>query len=364
LLEPASGDFGSEKIGFATAPQTFTWTNNTEFPATAYPTTSTADFLVIANNCTSVPGVASCQIQVVFKPTRVGPLSATLSVGSTALLSTATAFLQGVGLPDLTLSAGYLDFGGRDVGDPITKTLTVTNPTTVPTTAPNVSTTGDYSATSACGATLSPGATCTISVTFDPTTYGLRTGTLITTTNNPVALIGDGYDFSLVASPDMGKVRAGNSLAINVVTTPLGGFTGTLMLTCTTDAPGAGCSAATLQITGAGKISTVLTLSTTPQYTLPAAAGTATPAALGWASAFFALLVFLPKKRQSRLAKIAAASLLLVCLSFGSSGCTDKFYVLNPSSSPTPPGTYTATLAETDGFFIRTATYTFVVTAQ
>jgi len=57
---------------------------------------------------------------------------------------------------------------------------------------------GDFSQTNNCPAILSATMSCTISVTFDPTAKGTRTGTLIVTDNvaagqSTVALTGTGH---------------------------------------------------------------------------------------------------------------------------------------------------------------------------
>jgi hypothetical protein len=44
---------------------------------------------------------------------------------------------------------------------------------------------GDFSETNKCGATLSTGASCTISITFTPTATGMQAGTLTITDNDP-----------------------------------------------------------------------------------------------------------------------------------------------------------------------------------
>ena len=49
----------------------------------------------------------------------------------------------------------------------------------------NIATTGDFSESHDCGATLDAGDTCNINVVFTPTASGTRTGTLTVTTNTP-----------------------------------------------------------------------------------------------------------------------------------------------------------------------------------
>ncbi len=113
-LTPTTQAFGTVAVGFSSAPQTFTWTNNSTFTASVTLLTGSGDFNVTGNNCTGVLGGNSCQITVVYSPTSIGPATGTLTVGSNG--STLTAALTGTGVPAMTLSPASLTFGSVDVG--------------------------------------------------------------------------------------------------------------------------------------------------------------------------------------------------------------------------------------------------------
>jgi hypothetical protein len=359
-LVPAFADFGSEDVGYATAPQSFTWTNNSPDTVTAYPSTGSADFPVVSSNCSSVPANGTCQVQVEFMPTAIGYRTAYLTVASTGLLSAAKAYLSGTGIPDLAIAVSNLQFGSRDVGDPLTQSTTVTNPKQIAIAFPPISTTGDYTATTTCGSTIPPSSTCTISVTFDPTAIGPRQGTLLTGTNPPILLNGNGIDFSLSTSPSSGSQTSGKPITVHLITTPLGGYIGSLTQTCTTDAPATTCSTATVMLTGQVPTPTQVTVTTTPTYIPPTSAGLSGRGSLWLLSLVACSFSFLRRRSARILFSTTAHILLITMITLTISACgASKYYVLNPSG--TPAGTYTVTLTETDGFLVHTTSYSLSV---
>lgn len=103
------------------------------------------------------------------------------------------------GSPQVTLSSISLTFGSEPVGAPSpTQTIALSNTGTG--TLSNVSIGGagpNFVETTSCGSTLASGGSCTISVTFVPSTTGDLTGTLSVTDNalgspQNVALSGTG----------------------------------------------------------------------------------------------------------------------------------------------------------------------------
>jgi hypothetical protein len=102
--------------------------------------------------------------------------------------------------PPVTLSATSVVFATPQlVGSPITQNITMTNNTTAALTissiAPSAGSDSDFTETNTCGTSVAAsGGTCTITVTFNPTTAGARTGELAitgtagTTPATPIAL--------------------------------------------------------------------------------------------------------------------------------------------------------------------------------
>ncbi len=101
--------------------------------------------------------------------------------------------------PTVKLAPLQLDFGSQPVGKASSpQTVTLTNSGTAPLTITDIIPSGiDFGETHNCGASLPPGADCTINITFTPATTGLRLGTLIVLDSVPsspsrVALTGTG----------------------------------------------------------------------------------------------------------------------------------------------------------------------------
>lgn len=355
-LTPTTANFGSQPLGFASAAQTFTWTNNSTFPATATPS-ATAQYSVVSNNCNGVAGGQSCQIGVAFTPTALGTQTGTLTVNSTGPSTSAT--LTGVGIPDLAFSSPALQFGSRDVGSSTPTVLTATNSASGTVMVPAITTTGDYAVTTSCGATLAAGASCTITVAFKPTTTGDRPGKLIVGVNSPTMLDGNGVDFTIAVSHGSGTVEAGLSVSTNVTETPLAGFNANLTQSCTTDSPATTCGIVG-SVNAGTAVTTQVTLTTTSEYTVVGYSGFG-GGALGLVGAGTGLLLWVRWRVSSRLTRAGVFMVLLALAGMGLSGCSGKLPAKN--ASYTPGGSYTVTISATDGFLVHSATYNLTVTA-
>ena len=369
-LTPPTADFGSQPVGFPTVAQSFQWTNKSTFPASVTLLNTTGDFSVIGNNCSTVPGGASCNIQVVFNPITVGPRTGVLTVSSIG--TTLTSTLTGIGTPDLAFSVANIDFGSLDVGASASKVLTVTSQASGLVSIPGFLTTGDYSSTTTCPGFLPGNGTCTITVTFKPTTTGTRTGTLNVLTTNfnytrtPIALSGNGIDFSLASSPGSGSVIAGYGVSTSVVTTPIAGFSSAVSLTCTTNAPGSLCSVAAKQFTPTAAVTSAVSITTTSQYTVVGYGGLGGSGFLSLFGIATGLLLFLRRRsvlRSGPATRQVRAGVLLVFLATAGltfTGCSGKLPATN--ANYTPPGDYSYTIVATDGFLTHSTTYALHVT--
>jgi hypothetical protein len=122
----------------------------------------------------------------------------------------------------LTLSESSLNFGLLQFGlTSPSQTVTVTNVSGHSVSISSIASTGDYSQTHSCGATLSAGQNCTIAVTFKPTAQGTRNGTVTLKDNAPgspsqtIALTGTGETLALGFTPgsiNFGGVVVASSL--------------------------------------------------------------------------------------------------------------------------------------------------------
>jgi streptogramin lyase len=201
-----------------------------------------------------------------------------------------------------TLSSTSLTFGNQTVGTvSAAQEVNFTNGTPTPLATPSILPSGDFAATSTCGATIAPGAACVISVTFTPTAAGTRSGAV--TINDSligspqmIALTGYGLmpqtitfpalssqpfgvaPFAVSATASSGLTVSFNSQTPSICT--VSGTTVTLLSVgqCTIQAaqPGDGITYAaatsvsqSFQVTQAGQTITFGALSNQPQGTAP-----------------------------------------------------------------------------------------------
>jgi len=146
------------------------------------------------------PG-SSCTMSVTFKPKTIGPASGSISITDNAPSSPQTISLQGTGT-DVQLSPLSLNFGNQTVGTTSgRKIITLTNKGTVTLSISGIAITGtnpgDFAEGDNCGTSLAAGASCSIAVTFTPTTTGPRSANVSVSDNGggspqQVALTGTG----------------------------------------------------------------------------------------------------------------------------------------------------------------------------
>jgi hypothetical protein len=191
-VSPTSLAFGSNTTGVASAAQSVTVTN---VGATTLPVAS----ITIAgtnpgqfsqsNTCGASIAVGStCTINVVFKPTSTGRLTATLSAiaggGAGAPSVTQPVTLTGTGVaPSYTALPTLLTFGSEQVNtSSAAQSVTVTNTGASALAITSITLSGanytQFSQTNTCGTPVAAGSTCTISVVFNPTFTGSKTATL------------------------------------------------------------------------------------------------------------------------------------------------------------------------------------------
>ncbi|MEZ2347470.1 beta strand repeat-containing protein [Terriglobus sp. RCC_193] len=210
-----TGAFPSTDVNVTSTPQNIMLTNVSGSVVGISSIATTGDFSQ-TNQCdTSLAVGAQCAIAVTFKPTAGGVRTGTLSVSTTSLTGAVPSLLlSGKGISYTGTLVGRGDFPSTSVGSPsAVQSFTFTNTGTGTLSISGIATTGDFSQTNQCGASLAPGETCNISVTFNPTAMGSRAGTLTVTTNAtttipPVSLSGTGtlVQASLTSGTDFGLV--------------------------------------------------------------------------------------------------------------------------------------------------------------
>jgi hypothetical protein len=227
-LSATTLNLGSLGVGFTSAPRTVTLTNvgDATLIFTSFnvqsdlgpPPWSPVDFTQ-SNDCGApLPSLAageSCTLTVLFRPTATGTRTAVLVMVDNAGGSPHWVGLTGVGLaaPAVSLSVGSLDFGYQPVGSTSApQPVTLTNTGTAALTISNIAAPTDFGQTNDCGtlpAVLGIGGSCTINVTFTPSTEGSVIDFLSITDDAPggsprqVTLYGTGtaYPVPLIHQP-------------------------------------------------------------------------------------------------------------------------------------------------------------------
>ncbi|PYV35143.1 MAG: hypothetical protein DMG22_03330, partial [Acidobacteria bacterium] len=186
-------DFGSLQVGTTSSAQAVTLTNTQSTALTltsiAFTGANSGDFAQ-TNNCgTSVAAGANCTINVAFTPAALGTRSATLTVTDDATNSPQTASLSGTGVPPaVSVSPISLSFGTQSLlvtSAPQNVTLSNTGfgPVAISGVAITGTNAGNFAQTNNCGSSLAVGASCTISVTFTPSSMGNESATLMISDN-------------------------------------------------------------------------------------------------------------------------------------------------------------------------------------
>ena len=229
---PASLAFGTVTVGTTSAAKTVTLKNDNPSTALSISFASSGDYTVTAGGgtpCgTSLAASASCTLSVTFKPHQNGGVEGAVTVTDGVSLSPLVVALNGSGsgapASPLTFSPTSLSYTNTVVGTSVAKTVTVKNVSASSVSITKVSASGDYSA-SGCVTTLAPLATCTLTVTFKPSTTGTIDGSVAlsngTTVNPDVLNIVGTAILPLTISPatvNFGNVTVGTSSASTTIT--------------------------------------------------------------------------------------------------------------------------------------------------
>jgi hypothetical protein len=375
--------FGNQAVGTTSAPLTITVENtgNNYLNFNDLTFTATGAFSVTGGTCEEEtdggysPG-GTCTLTVTFTPTATGAQTGSVSVPTNANASPSTITLQGTGTmaatPAATLSPTTLSFGDTVMGVTATaQTLTLSNSGNAVLNISGISITGanpnDFAEASTCGETLAADASCTISVTFTPSSiasFAAAISVADNATGSPqtAALSGAGIaapDFTVSATPPTQTASYGGSATYNVsVGTVNGDFSNPVTLSATGLPTGATATFTPASVTpGSDGASSVLTIQTAK---LVAQTHTA-HGRPGWSWIPSVTLAFciplLWWRRRDRVWWLSTG-LLCVLLTLGAgmvSGCGGGYY------SETPAQTYTITVTGISGSTQHSTTVTLTV---
>jgi hypothetical protein len=374
-LTPASLTFNSQDLGTTSSPQVVTLKNTGGAALTVSGVTATGDFAE-TNTCGSnVSAGASCAISVTFAPTASGSRNGSITITDNAADSPQTVVLAGTGVaaPAVTLSMASLNFSPQPVGtSSAAQTVTVTNSGTATLTVSGIAASGVFNQTNTCGASLTPQASCVVSVVFAPTSVGTASGSLKITDNAPnspqtLSLGGSGSDFAVATSPGSGMIVAGNTATFTVTVTPSFGFNAAVAIACTGAPAASTCAASPNSITpnGTSPGTTTLTITTTARtmappgrMSWPRLPGLKTVPGL-WTLVLLAMFatVLLLRGRRTRWALVVLPLTLFAMLAVAACGGGSGY--VNPTG--TPAGNYTITITGTSGSLSHTSTITLTV---
>lgn len=179
-ISPSSLQYANQNTGTSSASQTVTLTNFGGSPLVLSSIGASGDFSA-ANNCgSSLPGGQNCTATVVFAPVATGVRTGALKFSDNSANEGASqsVALSGTGTkPVLSIAPSGLSFAPQVLNTTsAAQQIIVSNTGTGPLNITNVIKSGDFAQTNNCGASLQPGTSCAMLVTFTPIATGARTG--------------------------------------------------------------------------------------------------------------------------------------------------------------------------------------------
>ncbi len=179
VVTPGLSNLGSAPTGSVGSGRVFTVSNITA-QLLAIAITPPRQFPVTATNCATLQPNATCTFSIALAPATNGALTGTVQVSgsaSSATPSSATAIASlayllgyGAGTGALSISGATtpINFGDITSGQSTEQSLTLTNSGTGPLTIHRISSQQPFTASSNCGATLAPTASCSVTISYAP----------------------------------------------------------------------------------------------------------------------------------------------------------------------------------------------------
>ena len=206
--------FGAQTLGSVSASQSVLVTNSgaaaLNFSGLTLTGTASTDFTrggTCSATSTLSPGT-TCTVSFTFTPAAVGARSATLTIASNATNGSAVLSLAGTGAavptPGIAVAPGSLAFGNQTIGTAsAARIATLTNTGSGALAISAITASSGFAVTHNCGASVAAGASCTLSVTFNPGASGTVAGSVSVASNaagspTQVTLSGSGVAASAV----------------------------------------------------------------------------------------------------------------------------------------------------------------------
>jgi hypothetical protein len=315
-------------------------------------------------------------VNVSFTPILSGARSGALTIVGGQPITSFTVTLAGSGILNgvLTLSTQTLSFSPVEIGTiSAAQMLTITNSGGLPLNGLSLSLPAApfVETATTCGQTLNAGASCTLSVEFQPTAAGASSNTLTIAVTSPatsatVAMAGTGIDFTLAPNgSNSTAILTGQTANYMLNLTPLGGMTGSFTLTCTGAPADALCtlSPSPAILNGSSSTSIGVAVATGLTASAPRHRGTLACVLIGSIS----ILLLLVHRKAPALRSLRLLSLLLLLMVCGN-GCglsvksgSGRSGTDPAGSSVTPLGTYTLTVTASSAGITHSTTLQLVV---
>jgi hypothetical protein len=184
-VNPATIAFGNQTVGVKSAPKASVLTNGTGAAVTgiSISTSGATSSFAQTNNCgTSLAAGASCTFSVTFDPNAAVAKTFTITIKDSAGTQTIEATGTGVAASGVTIAPSTVVFGNQTVGETSSpKSATLTNNGSSSLAITSITATGattSFQYKTTCGASLAAGASCTFTITFDPSAAVSKTLTI------------------------------------------------------------------------------------------------------------------------------------------------------------------------------------------
>lgn len=332
----------------------------------------------------------SCAINVKFTPSVAATDSALLTITDTAGMQSVSLTGTGVTAPGFSPSVPTIPFGNQQktVKSSATSVMVSNNGSaslSISGVGVNGANAGDFaiSANTCSGATVAVNTTCSVSVTFTPSTTGAETASLQFTDNaagspQSIGLTGTGTDFSIGLAPGSSAtatVTAGSPVTYNLQVTPISGFNAAVALSCTGASQNSTCIPSEASATPNGNTATTFSVQVTTMVRSIATPGFGRqwrpfdglrilPMVL-IVALMSTLLAFVSRSRgaagQRRRAYAFVTPLSFLVLAIILIGCGGGGYNPPPPPGGTPAGNYTLTVTGTSNGVSHSQTLTLTV---
>ncbi|MGC2369212.1 MAG: choice-of-anchor D domain-containing protein, partial [Candidatus Sulfotelmatobacter sp.] len=184
-LSPSSLQYAAQSVGATSPAQTVLLRNMGSSPLAISSITPNGDFAESDTCGTSLPAAGNCSFSVTFTPTAAGARLGSIVIQDNAAGAPHIINLSGVGNGPLALfTPQNLTFPTQSLGTTsAVQAISLSNGGNQTLDITSIQVTGDFAQVNNCPSALTASSSCTMNVTFTPTAFGTRTGTLTVSDN-------------------------------------------------------------------------------------------------------------------------------------------------------------------------------------